>query len=77
MNEHGYNHDIVYTFEGFIEAVKEKSNEIDEIEPGEHEEIQSDDEYNIHHFIVEEAKNIAQTRRSGKLLDLGEKLKKL
>ena len=53
MNEHGYNHDIVYTFEGFIEAVKEKSNEIDEIEPGEHEEIQSDDEYNIHHFIVE------------------------
>lgn len=88
--ESGFEPNLVYTFEGFIEAVKQKSNEIDGITTGHTEQIEgsaiTESLENIqdqtignnqgeYSFSSQDAKGVALKRRSGSLLKLQTRLK--
>lgn len=84
MNESGLDSNLVYTFEGFLEAVKEKSNIIDnnknEANIENNLEDSTEDRNSNYLFNTEDAKNIAMksgkdARKVGNIKKLYSKLK--
>lgn len=88
MSESGFNNSFVYTFEKFIEVVKEKSNMLDKTAEGENGfELNTNKDDNIglevsegggqYLFDESDLKDIVTTRRTGKLAQLQEKIKNI
>lgn len=78
MQEFGFNQNQVYTFEGFLQAVREKSKEID-FRLGHNGTLKVSDEHTqekssgtreLYSFGEKDAEKLAAERRSGTIVDL-------